>query len=73
MTDPSKSRERSGRRSRRLLSPVQKYEATAGVPPIPAVANAIYNAIGCRLRNLPMSPIRVLEAVTANGSSNDDG
>ena len=27
MTDPSKSRERSGRRRRRLLSPVQKYEA----------------------------------------------
>ena len=27
MTDPSKSRERGGRRRRRLLSPVQKYEA----------------------------------------------
>ena len=27
MTDVSKSRERSGRRRRRLLSPVQKYEA----------------------------------------------
>ena len=27
MTDPSKSRERSGRRRRRLLSPQQKYEA----------------------------------------------
>ena len=27
MTDPSKSQERSGRRGRRLLSPVQKYEA----------------------------------------------
>ena len=27
MTDPSKSQERSGRRRRRLLSPVQKYEA----------------------------------------------
>ncbi|MDE0655095.1 MAG: xanthine dehydrogenase family protein molybdopterin-binding subunit [Acidimicrobiaceae bacterium] len=43
---------------------------TGIVPPIPAVANAIYNATGCRLRDLPMSPIRVLEAITANGGSN---
>ena len=43
---------------------------TGIVPPIPAVANAIYNATGCRLRDLPMSPIRVLEAITANGDSN---
>ena len=27
MTDVSRSRERSGRRGRRLLSPVEKYEA----------------------------------------------
>ena len=33
------------------------------VPPIAAVANAIYSATGCRLRHLPMSPMRVLEAV----------
>ena len=43
---------------------------TGIVPPIPAVANAIYNATGCRMRDLPMSPIRVLEAVTAKNSSN---
>ncbi|MYA85314.1 MAG: xanthine dehydrogenase family protein molybdopterin-binding subunit [Acidimicrobiaceae bacterium] len=43
---------------------------TGIVPPIPAVANAIYDATGCRLRDLPMSPIRVLEAITANGGSN---
>ena len=43
---------------------------TGIVPPIPAVANAIYNATGCRIRDLPMSPIRVLEAITANGGSN---
>ena len=43
---------------------------TGIVPPIPAVANAIYNATGCRIRDLPMSPIRVLEAITANGGTN---
>ncbi len=42
---------------------------TGIVPPIPAVANAINDATGCRLRNLPMSPVRVLEAITANGGS----
>ena len=35
------------------------------VPPIPAVANAIHDATGCRLRDLPMSPVRVLDAGTA--------
>ena len=39
---------------------------TGIVPPIPAVANAIYNATGCRLRDLPMSPVRVLDAITSN-------
>ncbi len=43
---------------------------TGIVPPIPAVANAIHNATGCRLRDLPMSPIRVLDAITSNGGSN---
>ncbi|MCY3642715.1 MAG: xanthine dehydrogenase family protein molybdopterin-binding subunit [Acidimicrobiaceae bacterium] len=43
---------------------------TGIVPPIPAVANAIYNATGCRIRDLPMSPIRVLDAITSNGGSN---
>ncbi len=42
---------------------------TGIVPPIPAVANAIHNATGCRLRDLPMSPIRVLDAITSNGGS----
>ena len=43
---------------------------TGIVPPIPAVANAIHAATGRRLRDLPMSPIRVLEAINAssNGS-----
>ncbi len=42
------------------------------VPPIPAIANAIHDATGVRLRDLPMSPVRVLEALT-NGNGNSDG
>ncbi len=42
------------------------------VPPIPAIANAIHDAIGVRLRDLPMSPVRVLEALTS-GNGNNDG
>ena len=37
------------------------------VPPLPAVANAVYGATGVRFTDLPMSPVRVLEALT-NGS-----
>ena len=33
------------------------------VPPLPAIANAVYNAIGVRMRDLPMSPGKVLEAL----------
>ena len=33
------------------------------VPPIPAVANAIHAATGVRMRDLPMSPPRVLAAL----------
>ncbi|MYE97933.1 MAG: xanthine dehydrogenase family protein molybdopterin-binding subunit, partial [Acidimicrobiaceae bacterium] len=43
---------------------------TGIVPPIPAVANAIHSATGCRIRDLPMSPVRVLGAITSNGGSN---
>ncbi len=31
------------------------------VPPIPAVANAIHDAVGIRMRDLPMSPVNVLD------------
>ena len=31
------------------------------VPPIPAVANAIHDATGIRMRDLPMSPVNVLD------------
>jgi len=37
------------------------------VPPIPAVANAIHDATGVRMRELPMSPPRVLEALEREG------
>ncbi|MCZ6623047.1 MAG: xanthine dehydrogenase family protein molybdopterin-binding subunit [Deltaproteobacteria bacterium] len=33
------------------------------VPPIAAIANAIHNAIGVRIRQLPLSPERVLRAI----------
>ena len=33
------------------------------VPPMAAIANAIYDAVGVRLRDLPMSPGKVLEAL----------
>ena len=33
------------------------------VPPMAAIANAIYDAIGVRIRELPMSPGKVLEAL----------
>ena len=38
------------------------------VPPIPAVANAIHDATGLRLTELPMSPPRILAALDARNS-----
>jgi xanthine dehydrogenase YagR molybdenum-binding subunit len=35
----------------------------ATIPTAPAVANAVYNAIGVRMRELPMTPARVLRAL----------
>ena len=37
------------------------------IPPMAAVANAIHGATGLRLGELPMSPVKVLEAIGANG------
>lgn len=36
------------------------------VPPPTAAANAIYNAIGARMKELPMSPPRILKALGSN-------
>ena len=33
------------------------------VPSAPAIANAIYDAIGVRIKELPMTPERVLKAI----------
>jgi xanthine dehydrogenase YagR molybdenum-binding subunit len=41
----------------------------ATVPTAAAVANAVYNAIGVRIRELPITPARVLEALARKGSS----
>lgn len=39
------------------------------IPPMAAVANAIYRAIGQRMSELPMSPPRVLEALLSRTSN----
>ena len=36
-------------------------------PSAPAIANAIYNAVGIRLKNLPMSRERVFQALQEKG------
>jgi CO/xanthine dehydrogenase Mo-binding subunit len=37
------------------------------VPPLAAVANAVYDAVGVRMKELPMSPGKVLEALWERG------
>jgi xanthine dehydrogenase molybdenum-binding subunit len=41
------------------------------VPPMAAVANAIYHAVGVRMTELPMSPPRVLRAILAKCGATD--
>ena len=41
------------------------------VPPMAAVANAIYQAVGVRMDKLPMSPGNILEALWSNKSGNN--
>lgn len=38
---------------------------TSIVPPLAAVANAVCNAAGVRMTHVPMSPVRILAAITA--------
>jgi len=33
------------------------------IPPVPAIANAIHNALGVRMTELPMSPGALLDAL----------
>ncbi|MFZ8942307.1 MAG: molybdopterin cofactor-binding domain-containing protein, partial [Gemmobacter sp.] len=40
---------------------------TSIVPPLAALANAVSRSAGVRMRHLPMSPPRVLAAITAGG------
>ena len=42
------------------------------VPPPAAIANAIYRAVGVRMRELPMSPGRVFRAMRAAGAEKGD-
>ena len=37
------------------------------IPPLAAVANAVYHATGARLRKLPLTPGAVLAALAENG------
>ncbi|RMF84020.1 MAG: xanthine dehydrogenase family protein molybdopterin-binding subunit [Nitrospinota bacterium] len=39
------------------------------VPPAAAIANAIYRAVGVRMRQLPMSPGRVMKAILSKGGN----
>ena len=41
------------------------------VPPMAAVANAIYHAVGVRMTELPMSPPRVLKAILAKSGATE--
>jgi CO/xanthine dehydrogenase Mo-binding subunit len=36
-------------------------------PVLPAVANAIFNAVGVRIDDLPITPEKVLRAIKAQG------
>jgi 4-hydroxybenzoyl-CoA reductase subunit alpha len=38
---------------------------TVSMPPAPAIANAIYDAIGVRINDLPMTPEKILDALKA--------
>ena len=42
-------------------------------PVIPAIANAVYNAVGVRCDELPITPERVLRGIRANGGAQPQG
>ena len=60
-----------GRKTNMLCLAVGKSVLIAGETPIiavaPAIANAIYDAIGVRMRDLPITPEKILTALEAQG------
>jgi CO/xanthine dehydrogenase Mo-binding subunit len=38
-------------------------------PVLPAVANAVFNAVGVRIDDLPITPEKILRALKARGSA----
>ncbi len=42
-------------------------------PVLPAVANAIYNAVGVRVDELPITPEKVLRGIKAQGGARPKG
>ena len=43
------------------------------VPPLAAMANAIYDAVGVRMTDLPMSPAAIVKALSEKGVTNGHG
>jgi len=42
-------------------------------PVLPAIANAVYNAVGVRCDTLPITPEKVLRGILANGGARPQG
>jgi CO/xanthine dehydrogenase Mo-binding subunit len=42
-------------------------------PVLPAVANAVFNAVGVRIDELPITPEKVLRGIKANGGAQPQG
>jgi 4-hydroxybenzoyl-CoA reductase alpha subunit len=42
----------------------------AAIPTAPAIANAIYNAVGVRIKDLPITPDKILDALKKQGKRN---
>jgi CO/xanthine dehydrogenase Mo-binding subunit len=38
-------------------------------PVLPAIANAVFNAVGVRINELPITPERILRALKARGAA----
>ena len=46
------------------------FSEAATIPSAPAVANAIYNAIGIRFNDLPITPERILQEINDKNKQN---